>query len=444
MLHANEIAHDLGVEPSGNTMGMTLAEKIVARACGRDRVAPGEIVTCAVDLAMIHDSGGPRRVKPILDRLGVGVWDPDKVVLITDHYVPATDEESRQIQAIARAFAADQKISRLHDMEGICHVVLPERGHLRPGMFVVGGDSHSPTGGAFGAYMFGVGATEMAGVLATGEIWLKVPETILIEWTGRLGQGLSSKDIMLFLCGRLGMDGGRYQAVQYSGDAVRALPMQERMTLSNMAAELGAQAGLIEADATTFEFLRKAGATIDESAAWRSDADARPAEHHVFDASSLAPQVAAPHSPANAAPVGDHAGAKVDVAYIGACTGAKLADLRMAADILRGQHVAKGVELLVAPASLRDQETARDEGTLAALIDAGGRLLPNACGICAGYGDARFGEDVTAISSTARNFKGRMGAASSKVFLASPYTVAASAVEGRIADPRGHLRERRA
>lgn len=424
-------------------MGMTLAEKIIARASGRDRVSPGEIVTCAVDLAMIHDSGGPRRVKPILDRLGVGVWDPEKVVLITDHYVPATDQESRQIQDVTRTFAAAQRITRFYDMQGICHVVLPERGHLKPGMFVVGGDSHSPTGGAFGAYMFGVGATEMAGVLATGEIWLKVPETILIEWTGRLGRGLSSKDIMLFLCGRLGMDGGRYQAVQFGGEAVRALPMQERMTLSNMAAELGGQTGLIEADATTFEFLQKAGASVDASVAWRGDADALPAEHHVFDANGLAPQVAAPHSPANAAPVGNHAGITIDVAYIGACTGAKLADLRMAAEILRGQRVAKGVELLVAPASVRDQEIARDEGTLGAILDAGGRLLPSACGICAGYGDGRFGEDVTAISSTARNFKGRMGAASSKVYLASPYTVAASAIEGRIADPRVHLAERR-
>ncbi|CAN0409633.1 unnamed protein product, partial [Phaeothamnion confervicola] len=299
-------------------------EKIIARASGRTRVSPGEIVTCAVDLAMMHDSGGPRRVKPILDRLGVGVWDPEKVVLITDHYVPATDQESRQIQDVTRAFAAAQKIIRFHDQEGICHVVLPERGHLKPGMFVVGGDSHSPTGGAFGAYMFGVGATEMAGVLATGEIWLKVPETILIEWTGLLGRGLSSKDIMLFLCGRLGMDGGRYQAVQFSGEAVRALPMQERMTLSNMAAELGAQTGLIEADATTFDFLHKAGASVDGTTAWRGDADAQPAEYHVFDANVLAPQVAAPHSPANAAPVGEHAGVKVDVAYVGACTGAKL------------------------------------------------------------------------------------------------------------------------
>lgn len=420
---------------------MTLAEKIIAKAAGKAKVFPGEIVTCAVDLAMIHDSGGPRRVKPILERLGVGVWDPDKVVLITDHYVPATDDESRSIQQVTRTFAAAQRIANFYDAQGICHVVLPERGHLKPGMFAVGGDSHSPTGGAFGAYMFGVGATEMAGVLATGEIWVRVPETIMLEWTGRLGHAVSSKDIMLALCAKLGMDGGRYQAVQYGGEAIRALPMQERMTLSNMAAELGAQAGLIEADETTAAFLRGAGVQIEDAAKWRSDSDAKPAEHHVFDATALEPQVAAPHSPANAAPVRSHAGTRVDVAYIGACTGAKLEDLRMAAAVLRGRKVAKDVALLVAPASLRDQETARTEGTLDAILDAGGQLLPNACGICAGYGDARFGENVTAISSTARNFKGRMGAASSSVYLGSPYTVAASALEGRIADPRAHLQE---
>ncbi len=418
---------------------MTLSEKIIARAAGRVSVSPGEIVTCSVDLAMIHDSGGPRRVEPILKRLGVGVWDPDRMVLITDHYVPATDDESQRIQDITRAFAAEQRIANFYDRQGICHVVLPERGHLRPGMFVVGGDSHSPTGGAFAAYMFGIGATEMAGVLATGEIWVRVPDTIRIEWTGRLGRGVSAKDMMLHLCARLGMDGGRYQAVEYTGEGVRGLPMQERMTLSNMAAELGAQAGLIEADETTAAYLSAAGSPIERFADWRSDADSRVSEHHVFDASTLAPQVAAPHSPANAAPVEEYAGMAIDVAYIGACTGAKLEDLRMAAEVLRGRKAAKTVDLVCAPASLRDQEIARREGTLGAILDAGARLLPNACGICAGYGDNRLGEDVVAMSSTARNFKGRMGAGSSKVYLGSPFTTAASAIEGRIADPRPYL-----
>src|SRR5499427_121604 len=213
-------------------MAMTLAEKIVARAAGRERVVPGEIVTCAVDLAMIHDSGGPRRVAPILKRFGVGLWDSGKVVLISDHYVPATDEDTRRIGEITRKFAAENALAGFYDGEGICHVVLPERGHLRPGMFVVGGDSHSPTGGAFGAYMFGVGATEMLGVLVTGEIWLRVPHTILVEWDGAFGDGVSAKDVMLFLCGGFGMDGGQYQAVEYAGSAIGRLGMQERMTLA--------------------------------------------------------------------------------------------------------------------------------------------------------------------------------------------------------------------
>lgn len=417
---------------------MTLAEKLIARAAGRARVTPGEVITARVDLAMIHDSGGPRRVAPILKRLGVGLWDRDRVVLISDHFVPGDDPGGAAILNLTREWARENGV-RFHDGEGICHVVLPERGHLAPGMFVVGGDSHSPTGGAFGAFMFGVGATEMAGVLATGEIWLRVPGTIAIAWRGRLGPGVCAKDIMLALCARLGMDGGGYQAIEYSGEAIMALGMQERMTLCNMAAELGAQTGLIAPDAATAAYVAQAGGDPGDWRAWRGDADAALAARHEFDATALAPQVAAPHSPANAAPVGDHEGGKLDIAYIGACTGAKYADLRNAAAILRGRKPAKGLRILVAPASTRDQARAAADGTMAALEDAGAKILPSACGICAGYGAARLGEDVRCISTTARNFRGRMGAASSRVWLASPFTVAASAIEGRIADPRPHL-----
>lgn len=419
-------------------MGTTLAEKIIARAAGRGSVRPGEIVTAAVDLAMIHDSGGPRRVEPVLRELGAGLFDPAKVVLISDHFVPGDTDEGARILAFTRAWAKERKVS-FHDGEGICHVVLPERGHLKPGMFVVGGDSHSPTGGAFGAYMFGVGATEMAGVLATGEIWLEVPGTILIEWRNRLSPGVTAKDIMLALCGRLGMDGGKYQAVEYSGEAIAALSMQERMTLSNMAAELGAQAGLIAPDEATAAYLTDVGG---DPGAWRglrTDADARLLDHLVFDAAALEPQVAAPHSPANAAPVSAAGSHAIEVAYIGACTGAKYEDLKNAAAILKGRRLASGVELLVAPASRRDQDRASRDGIMSAFEEAGARILPNACGICAGYGTDRLGEDVTCISSTARNFKGRMGAASSRVWLGSPLTVAASAVAGRIVDPRDFL-----
>jgi 3-isopropylmalate/(R)-2-methylmalate dehydratase large subunit len=289
--------------------------------------------------------------------------------------------------------------------------------------------------------MFGIGATEMAGVLATGEIWLKVPGTILIEWRGRLGLGVAAKDIMLALCGRLGMDGGKYQAVEYRGEAISALSMQERMTLSNMAAELGAQAGLIAPDETTARWLERVGSDPGDYSRLKTDPGASLLERHVFDAAALAPQVAAPHSPAHAAPVDGIPATPIDVAYIGACTGAKYEDMKRAAAILRGRKLAAGVELMVAPSSRRDQDRAASEGIMRVFEQAGARILPNACGICAGYGADRLGEDVTCISSTARNFRGRMGAASSKVWLASPYTVAASAVAGRIADPREFLRE---
>jgi len=410
-------------------MPATLAQKLIARAAGRSSVTPGEIVTCKVDLAMIHDSSGPRRVKPMLERLGAKVWDPSKVVLITDHYVPAYDEESRKIIRITRDWVREAGIDNFHDEQGICHVVLPERGHLKPGMFAVGGDSHSPTGGAFAAYMFGVGATEMLGVLVTGEIWLKVPHTIAMEFEGAFAPGVSAKDAILFLIGRFGLDGGQYQAVEYRGAAIRALPMQERMTLCNMAAELGAQTGLIASDGVTQAFLQ-----LKDLETWDGDDGAPLLAHHRFNADELAPQVAAPHSPANTRPVTEFVDVKPQLAYIGACTGAKLEDLRMAARVLKGRKAA--IRLLVAPASLRDQNVAKSEGTLQVLLQAGAELLPNGCGICAGYGEHLLPEDMIAISSTARNFKGRMGAASSQVYLASPYTVAASAAAGRICDPR--------
>jgi len=409
----------------------TLAQKLVAKAAGRSTVTPGEIVTCKVDLAMMHDSGGPRRVKPMLERLGAKLWDPSKVVVITDHYVPEFDEQSRKILKIARDWVKEAGVANFYDNQGICHVVLPERGHLKPGMFAIGGDSHSPTGGAFAAYMFGVGATELLGVLVTGEIWLKVPHTIAMDFSGRFAAGVCAKDVMLHLIGRFGMDGGQYQAVEYRGEAIRALPMQERMTLCNMAAELGAQTGLVASDAVTKEYL---GFDVET---WTGDEKANYLEEHKFKAAELAPQVAAPHSPANTRDVKAFETTEINLAYIGACTGAKLEDLRMAARVLKNRK--SRVKLLVAPASLRDQQTAEKEGTLKVLMDAGAELLPNSCGACAGYGGALFGDDVVAISSTARNFKGRMGSTKAQVYLGSPYTVAASAVAGRIADPREML-----
>jgi 3-isopropylmalate/(R)-2-methylmalate dehydratase large subunit len=417
----------------------TLAQKLLARACGREHVAVGEIVSCKVDLAMFHDSSGPRRLQPMLEQLGARIWDRNRVVLVVDHYVPEQDDDSRRIVRIARDWAREQGLPHVHDSQGICHVVLPQKGHLRPGMFCVGGDSHSPTGGAFGTYMFGIGSTEMLGVVVTGEIWVRVPLTLRMWWDGQLAPGLSAKDMMLHMIGRFGMNGGDYQAVEFAGPAVRALSMQERMTLSNMSAEMGAQAGLIAPDDTTRDWLLRTGVAAHEidTEPWFTDdaADESCARTLHFDAGTLSPQVAAPHSPANTRPVADYEDVEVQVAYIGACTGAKLDDLRAAAQVFRGQRVARGVRLMVAPASLKDQTDAEAEGVMSVLRDAGAELLPTACGACSGYGGT-IPDGANVISTTARNFKGRMGSPTAQVYLGSPYTVAASALRGRITDPR--------
>ncbi len=417
-------------------MAMTLSEKIIAKACGRDTVTPGEIVTCQVDLAMIHDSSGPRRQAPRLKELGRNVWDPDKVVCITDHYVPAVDALSAEILKITRDWCAEQGITKFYDQQGICHIVLPERGHLHPGLFAVGGDSHSPTGGAFGAFMVGIGATDMTGVLVTGEIWIQVPPTIVVRWSGALAPTVTAKDMMLALCARIGLNGAGYKVVEFTGEAVTALPMEERMVLPNMTAEVGAKTGIIAPDQVTLDYLAEAGAVTDGALDWFSDADCAYEQVLDFDADALSPQVAAPHSPANSKGVEAYDGVRVDQAYIGACTGAKLADLHMAAEVVRGKKVAKTTRFMVAPASTRITQAAAKDGTLEILTEAGAILLPSGCGACAGLGAGVLAEDEVCISSTNRNFQGRMGASSADVYLASPYTVAAAAIAGRIADPR--------
>ena len=412
----------------------TLAQKLIAKAAGRAQVAVGEIVNCRVDLAMFHDSSGPRRLKPMLEELGAQVWDKSRVVLVMDHYVPEQDEDSRRIVRIARQWAVDQQLPHVYDSLGICHVVLPQKGHLKPGMFCVGGDSHSPTGGAFGTYMFGIGSTEMLGVVVTGEIWVQVPRTLRMLWHNRLAPGVTAKDMMLHMIGRFGMNGGQYQAVEFAGSAVQALSMQERMTLSNMSAEMGSQVGLIAPDEVTRDWLAGVGVSDVQLEGWHTD-EAADAQAHEFDAAVLAPQVAAPHSPANTRPVASFDQTAIQVAYVGACTGAKLDDLRAAAQVLQGQRLAAGVRLMVAPASVQDQAQAEAEGVMATLRQSGAEVLPTACGACSGYGGS-IPDGANVIATTARNFKGRMGSATAQVYLASPYTVAASALRGRITDPR--------
>ena len=418
---------------------MTLSEKIIARAAGLESVSPGDIVTCAVDVAMMHDSSGPRRAGKMLDELGVPIWDKDKLVVITDHYTNDPDPGSVEIQAITHKWVQEKELPYFLAEQGICHVVLPEKGFLKPGLFCVGADSHSTTGGAFGAFMIGVGATEMTGVLATGEIWVRVPETLRLDVSGTLGRGVAAKDVILKLCGDIGIMGANYMVVEYAGEAVRAMAMDERMTLTNMAAELGAKTGLIAPDEATAEWVSAAGAKDIDIETWQGDADALVAKTIAMDGAALAPQVAAPSNPENAADVVEHAGTPVAQAYIGACTGAKLEDLRMAADVVRGHKASAGMRFFVAPASTHIRDVAASEGTLKVLEDAGAVILATGCGGCIGLGDARLGENMTGISSTNRNFVGRAGPVSSKLYLGSAYSVAAAALTGEITDPRDFL-----
>ena len=420
-------------------MPQTLVQKIIARAAGLDAARCGEIVTCDVDLALLLDSGGPRRIWPRLKELGVGVWDPDKIVLMTDHFVPAVDAQSAAILKLTREFASHFGIQKFFDMKGIGHVVLAEQGLLQPGMFAVGGDSHSTNGGAFGCYMAGFGAIEMTGVVVTGQIWLQVPETIRVDWNGQFATGVVAKDMSLHLCRELGMDNA-FRAVEFGGATVRAMGMPERMVLTNMAAELGAETGLVEPDDVTLDAIRAGGVEpADDALNWRSDEDASYLARHEFDATHLVPQVAAPHRPSNSGPVDGYDNIAIDQAYIGACVGAKYNDLQMAAAVLKGHKVARGTRLLVAPSSQQTMALAAADGTLATLVEAGATLLPTGCGACAALGAGVLAEDEVCISSTNRNFQGRMGANSSQVYLASPYTVAASAIMGRVADPREFL-----
>jgi len=423
---------------SAQTPAQTLAQKLVARAAGVATVADDQIVTCRVDLAMMHDSGGPRRVDSKLRFLGAGIWDPDRVVVVSDHFVPAVDLDSAQILQFTRAWVAEHGIKHFYDMRGICHVVLPEHGHLAPGMFVVGGDSHSPTGGAWGAFMVGIGATEMAGVLVTGEIWIRVPRTLRVLLNGQFMDGVAAKDVLLHLCATLGME-NEYRVIEFAGSLLPSLPMPERMTLCNMTAELGAKTGLIAPDEVTYAALRAVGRDLTPEPHWRSDPDAAVEQSCIVDVAQLPPQVAAPHSPANAAPVHAHGKVAIDQAYIGACTGAKLADLHMAARVLKGRKVHPRTRLLVAPASARTMMQASRDGTLTTLTEAGAIVLPSGCGACAGMGAGVLAAKEVCIASTARNFQGRMGAKDSLVYLGSPYTVAASAIEGMLADPRPFL-----
>jgi 3-isopropylmalate/(R)-2-methylmalate dehydratase large subunit len=413
---------------------MTVTEKILARASGSATVKAGDLINAQVDLAMVTDSSGARRLAPHMERLGARVWDPERLLVVADHFVPATGEREAEIQKVNRAWVQQQGIRRFHEAEGICHIIPIERGYLRPGMCYVGGDSHSTTGGGIGAFATGIGSTEMLGVVITGEIWLRVPPTIRLEWTGTLGPAVMAKDMVLQALGELTVDGGTYRALEYDGTAVRALPLDERMLLSNMAVEMGAKAGICPPDGVVIEHYRQLGIAVD-CALW-SDPDAGYERGITFDAGRLEPLVACPHSPDNVRKAAEVESGQLQQAYIGGCAGAKYEDLAAAAGLLQGRHAAAGTRLIVAPASTEIYKRAVRDGLVTTLMDAGAIVMPSACGACAGLSLGVLGAKERCVTSTNRNFRGRMGAADAEVFLASPLTVAASAVAGHIIDPR--------
>lgn len=420
-------------------MGKTMAEKILAKCSGRQDVTAGEIVTAQVDCAMMDDILGPRVIDKDMKRFGAKVWDPSKAVIICDHYAPSGTIHQADIVAFSRKWASEYGIVDNY-FEGIgpCHQILAEQGFSLPGTLQVGTDSHTCTAGAFGCLGTGIGSTEMTSVLITGKIWLRVPETMLFRWNGILPTGVMAKDLILKCVGDVGHAGATYCSMEFDGEAIRALPMDERMCISNMAVEAGAKCGLIAPDEKTQAYLEEHGCTKEYTPLY-SDPDATYAQILNYDASQLVPQVACPHNVDNVSPITDVAGTRLERAYLGSCTGGRLNDLRVAAEILRGKHISRDCKLLVSPASQRIWREADRLGILSDLADAGATILAPTCGACLGVHSGLIGAGEHCVSTSNRNFKGRMGSTESFVYLASPATVAASAIEGRLSDPRNHM-----
>ncbi len=414
---------------------MTLAERILARAAGRESVAAGEFVMAELDLALLHDIFAAQ-VFDLLGEVGVErLSDPDRTVVVVDHLVPAPTAAAAAVHARIRRHVSRLGVTAFYDAgRGICHQLLPEQGHIRPGSLVVGTDSHTTTYGALGAGGTGVGTSDMAYALATGRLWFRVPETIRFDLSGRLQRGVSWKDVILHLAGRFGADGAQYRAVEFAGPAASGADMASRLTVSNMALEMGAKFGLFAADEVTDAYLRDHGA--DGAEPFGPDPDAAYEAVHAVPLSGLEPQVALPHEVDNVLPVGEVEGTPIDQAFIGSCTNGRIEDLRAAADVLAGSRIAPSVRLLVAPASQGVMVEALDTGVVATLVEAGASMLAPGCGPCFGGHGGLLGPGERCIGTHNRNFTGRMGSAEAEIFLASPATVAASALAGHIADPR--------
>lgn len=416
-------------------MGMTIAEKILASHSGRKEVRPGEIVEAEIDLAMVHDLTGPLTVKSFKAMEMKQVWDRNKIVVLFDHQVPATSIDAAENHILMRKFVKEQKIKHFFDgFEGICHQVIPEKGFALPGKLIVGADSHTVTYGALGCFSTGVGSTDMAAVFATGRLWFRVPESMKINVRGKLKFPLMSKDLILHIIGDVGMDGATYRSIEFSGECIRKMSVDGRMTMCNMTVEMGAKAGIIKADEITLQYLR--GRTREKIIPVKSDSDAEYIEIREYTTDGMSPQVSCPHSVDNVKPVEEVEGTEIDQAFLGSCTNGRMEDLLVAVKILKGRKVKKGVRFIVVPASREVYMEAMRSGILQKIAESGAMIGSPSCGPCMGCHIGVLGPGEVAISSSNRNFRGRQGSPEAEVYLASPATVAASAIAGKIADPR--------
>jgi 3-isopropylmalate/(R)-2-methylmalate dehydratase large subunit len=426
-------------------MGMTVVEKILARASGRPAVRAGDVVEPVVDLVMSHENAALviNQFLEVFKDTGLEprVWDPSRVAIILDHRVPAESPKTASNQKKVREFVTTYRIARFHDIRGdvggICHQILPENGYVRPGSVVVGTDSHTTSHGALGAFAFGIGATEMASVWALGSIVnVEVPATIRVTVSGGFPRLVGPKDLILHLIGRLTAQGANFRVIEFHGETIRRMPTSGRLVICNMSVEAGATSGIVPADEETRRYLREEAGVGDPVEAVLPDPDASYAETIEVDVSGLVPQIARPHTVDNVAAVDSVAGTRIHQVVIGSCTNGRLDDLEVAAGILRGKKVAAGVRMLVFPASGRIFQQAIEMGYVADFMRAGAVVMNPGCGPCLGVHEGALGDGEVALSTTNRNFRGRMGNPKSEVYLCSPAVAAASAVTGAITDPR--------
>jgi 3-isopropylmalate/(R)-2-methylmalate dehydratase large subunit len=421
---------------------MTITEKILARATGKEKLSPGDVMFAKVDKVMLHDVSGPGVIKVFNEwekKRGLKlakIWDPDRVWVTEDHFVPSADRISAEnittLSNFTKQYGINKHFKYGLGQYGICHTLSHEEALVLPGEVYVGGDSHTNTTGALGAFAAGLGHTDIAYVLMNGRIWFKVPETMLFKIDGTKPAHIMAKDIILQIIGDIGTDGANYKAMQFAGNIMKDLPMEERLTLTNMTTEAGAKNGIIEPDEITFAYLRER--TDAKYSPVHGDPDAHYSEIFTYEIEKLEPTVAKPFSPGNISAARELQGTELDKAYIGSCTGAKLEDLRAAAEILKGKKVRIRTEVL--PAAQSIYMRALKEGLINIFMESGALVGPPTCGACCGAHMGVLAKDEVCISTTNRNFPGRMGHVESKTYLASPVVVAASAVTGKITDPR--------